>query len=262
MRLFHRSNSQGTFRLVPGVRRVLHVYFDKGLGEHTMYLPAEAQEFLARRLPTAAAEDRLPIFEMEQLDGLVPYPRTEEAYHAFMDSGDNVRNALAAPKPILVRHAGKEAMIEARRGEWVSRPDLIVIREAGHRPDYSKIVRSWKTHTPVAGDLDALVFRSADGTLEYTVLRDRSGRIWFGGVEDLTSEITTHGVRRRPVDATELMAPRFEYFDRIPYEFRGARAPNGSGHYFDQWDYLREIPEIQRFYRETGRPLPPRTAIE
>ncbi|MFH1018615.1 MAG: hypothetical protein V1798_10615 [Pseudomonadota bacterium] len=256
-RVYLRSNSHGPFQLAPAVRRVFHTFYDKGLGKNTMNLPSEVQEFLARRLLALPSEEGLPVIQPEDLRGIIPFPQSPEEFAAWYHGPDHMRNTLEEPRPFIETVAPAEpgAFAEIPEGK-VLRPQFVRIANEGERPDYSRLVRSFKTRSPISGDLDVLVYHSKNGTLEYMLFRDASGHAWFGDVSDLTSEITTHGVRRGPIASQAIVAPRYQYWNGIPEGYHGPRNPAVDGVYFDQWNYVRELPEIQAFYASRGLPVP------
>lgn len=251
LRAFYRSNSQGNFRLLPAQNQGLgHLGlpgYDKGLGEHMLNLPSQVDETLAGLVRGNKVRTDIPVDDAGRLfAGASPINRTPADYFAYRDSPDFVGNGVT--QRTIAPGAGKGR--NARMPQ-----DVQVPPEQMPRFDQPP-VRTYKTNTSTAGEVDAMVYRSADDSLEYTLFKGQDGRVWVANVADSSSPITRHGVRQQAVDAGELEIPRWEYHQQIPQGFEGAAHPSMGNAYGDAWAYLRELPLIQSYYSAQGLPVP------
>lgn len=246
LRLFYRSNSQGGFRVLPARNKGLsHAGipgYDKGPGESSLAAPSALETHFAAELLKGPA--RTVSDPSDLVDGAVPVNRSIEEYFRYeQDPGHVGKRVRAAP---LLETGGVD-------------PAAIRIADPAKRPDFSVAIRQYRTVAELAGEVDALVYRSRDGSVEYTVLKDQSGRIWFSNVEFVGAALNEFGIPSQTVDAGALLKPRWEYEKQIPAQYRGAVNPRRPD-YFDAWDYLRRIPEVQEWYRVQGLE-PPGAAV-
>lgn len=251
LRAFYRSNSQGNFRLLPaqnqGLGRLGLPGYDKGIGEHALNLPSQVDETLAKLVRGNSTRTDIPEDAARKLfSGAAPVNRTPVDYMAYRDSpdfiGNNVQQRTIAPG------AGKGRNARAP-GDVQLPPE--------HMPRFDEApLRTYKTNTSTAGEVDAMVYRSQDGSLEYTLFKGQDGRVWVANVADAKAPITSHGVRQQAIDPGELDMPRWEYHQQIPDGFAAGNHPNMGNYYGDAWPYLRELPLIQSYYGAQNLPVP------
>jgi hypothetical protein len=132
-------------------------------------------------------------------------------------------------------------------------PRDIVIANPALKPDFAQApVRTYQTRTTKAGDVEARVYRSVDGSIEYTLFIDKKNHAWVADAYPVSREINEFGIPKAGVDFDGLTAPLYEYNTQIATKY-GGRAGHGYGY---NWKYVREIPVIQDFYKSTGIPMP------
>lgn len=252
-RVFYRSNSSASFRNLPARNKGIPVPgYDKGPGEEFLAAAPELQAFLAGKLETAPALDRLPKLDPEKLEGVIPVNRNFQDYLNYSSNPQGINNAFQG-QDIL---GNVERRLTAGNGTNFARPQDVQIAHPLDRPDFSRPNLSYKLKTDLYGEVDAFVYRSQNGDLDYTLLRDRSGKVWFSDVGSARAEINQFGLRSKGINSEELLMPRWEYSSQIPEGFSGNLHPQNS-QYQDSWKYIREMPEIQRWYREQNLPIPP-----
>ncbi len=248
-RVFYRSNSSLSFRLLPArnIRIPNRGGYDKGPGEDFLAAAPELQQFLFQRLQSATGT--MPTVDPVRLQGIIPVNRTLTDYENYEKGPDYLR--VESPRPIL-----NEARIEYQSElHSIPNPRQVTIRDPGARPDYRQPRATYRTRNDLYGDVDVYVYQSSDRSLHYTLMRDSSGRVWFSDVGSATSLINSHGVRANAIDGGQLLAPRWESNRQIPERFqRGVHPTNRE--YGDNWQYLREMPEIRRWYEEQNLPIP------
>ncbi len=248
-RVFYRSNSSLSFRLLPARNVGIPGQggYDKGPGEEFLAAAPELQRFLFQRLESAAGP--MPRVDPVQLQGIIPVNRSLVDHENYQRGADYLR--VDSPRPIL-----NEARIHHQSDlHLVPDPRQVTIREAGARPDFRQARVTYRTRNELYGDVDVYVYHSADRSLHYTLMRDSSGRVWFSDVGSATSAINGHGVRSTAIDGGQLLAPRWENNRQIPQRYQSGAHPSNRD-YGDNWRYLREMPEIRRWYQEQNLPIP------
>jgi hypothetical protein len=252
-RVYYRSNSSASFRNMPARNEGIRVPgYDKGPGEEFLALPSELQAFLSRRLDSAPPTSRLPAFDPKELEGIIPVNRSMDDYIGYYNSPGSLKQQVGQAENILVT---SQPQLSTSVGHRMARPSEVRIADLANRPDFSRPRSSYRLKTDVYGEVDAFVYHSTNGQLEYTLLRDSSGRVWFADIGSATGGVNSYGVRTRGVTGNELLTPRWEYGQQIPNGYHGAVNPQNSS-YQDAWKYIREIPEIQRWYQVQGLPIP------
>jgi hypothetical protein len=254
MRVAYRSNSQGGFRVLPARNQGVPYVpgYDKAIGEHAIMVPNEVEELLSRNLVADKVRRDLTQEQADKVfEGAVPINRSMQDWANFQNSPDHIKHHVTEQK---ILGEAKDTLRTANGGEMAV-PNQVAIADQAHRPNFKNLVRTYSTSTAVAGDVTAMVYRSHDGSLEYVLYRDATGRVWFKSVSKVDSEITAQGVRAVAVDADALCTPLWEYAKQVPHGYAGARHPT-QPNYVDAWKYLSQMPEIQAYYAETGQRMP------
>ena len=251
--LFYRSNSQGTFRLMPARNKGGFAGlpgFDKGAGEYTLELPSALQKHLQQKIATSKIVEGV---SEKVYAGVVRNNHDIKGYFEYAEDPNGVHKAITTEK-ILEPPIGKKLRAG---GHEMLQPEQVKIARPESRPDFKAgPVNEFKMRTATAGEVDAMVFRSRDGKIEYTVCKDSLGKIWFANATAADSPILAGaGVARQAIDGGELMTPLWEYHEQIPRGYAGQINPNSS-HYAESWNYLKQIPEIQEYYRVRGEVIP------
>jgi hypothetical protein len=256
MRVAYRSNSQGGFRLLPARNKELAAHFapgyDKAIGEHAIMLPNAVDELLSQRVVSGDVRTDVPPDQAQQVfEGGVPVNRTIEDYDQYTHSPDHVGNSVRSVNIL----AEARDQLKTGSGHDLTSPTQVRIADPKARPDFSRPVRTYRTETSVAGPVDALVYRSHDGKLEYVVYKDAENHVWIKSVSVVDPKITAHGVSSVAIDAGALTTPYWEYRQQIPHEYIGETNPRRS-EYSSAWDYLKQMPEIRAWYEANGVRMP------
>ncbi len=142
----------------------------------------------------------------------------------------------------------------------VADPKGLTLPEARYHPDFSKIEEQFQFHNPMyaeirggKGLLKGTVVRSRDRRLRYLFLEAESGQAMVAAAELADAPVNEFGLRCRYLDLAGVDAPLIEYGDQIPEEYGGVK----EGDYQSNWPYLRELPMVQAYYTDQGRPIPP-----
>ena len=254
-RVFYRSNSQSVFRLLPARNKRIpsHPGYDKGMDENFLTAPPELQAFLSERLKNSDDINRLIEMDPEKLEGIIRVNRSKEDWLAYSRSDDYVDERFVHVNKVLENTPQSYA---DEFGRHFAHPTEVRISDPKLQPNYSRQVQTYKISSPAYGEVRAYVYKSKDGSLEYTLLRDSKNRVWFGDVGYAGGVLTSHGLRSNAIDAEELMMPLWEYSTQIPTKFTRGEVNPLYPEYESSWNYIKGIPEIQRWYRDNGVAMP------
>jgi hypothetical protein len=251
LRTAYRSNSQGTWRVLPARNRdIAKPAYDKAMGEEGLALPPELQEELGRRLRAGQVRRDLgPEHGDYLVDAGTHNNRSMEDYMRYRQSPDYIGKQVQVREVVPI---GQDRLIH----DHVD-PASVRIPEGGLKPDFSRPLRTFRTESSTAGHVEGMVYRSRDGSIEYTVFRDQGGHIWFGDASSTRAALTSHGVPSEAIDLGALGMPRWEYHEQIPGQLQTGAAHPQLREYGDAWPTLRRMPDIQEWYRVNGVALPP-----
>ena len=244
-RVFYRSLSQSVFRVLPAINGR---HYDKGIGENALTLPPEVQAALSERA-RSLNRSSLDTLDPRELDGIIPV----DNYKNYLRSNDHVSHAIEQ-NTILKRKIKRD--IPDNDGRYFANPRNIRIEHEGNRPNYERHTSSYRLTSSVYGEVTAYVYPSNNGRLEYTLLKDENNKVWFGDVGNRQTSLSPHGLRSDAIDpGRELTMPLWEYEQQIPQGYNVDREKRGR--YSSAWNYIREMPEIQRWYHENNMQIPP-----
>jgi hypothetical protein len=263
LRVFYKANSHIEFKVLPAINQNAYKVvgddvfklpsYDKGIGQHAIALPQETQQLLASLVK---GQKKLPTLSHEELGTLVRKNTGVSGYAEWENAPDTFGNQVksrsieeTASKPVLKASDSRQGALRD--------PSDIRIAVPGKAPDFGGTpVRTYSTSCSlIDGPVTVEVFPSKDGTLNYSVYRDPSGRVWFGSIEDVYAPISSYGVRTQAVEAGDLMSPLWDYRQAIAQGMAGQTNSKLSD-YADNWDYVRQIPEVQRYFQERGITMP------
>ena len=237
VQVFYRSNSQAGWRLLPATNEGIGLPgYDKAGGEAILDLPSSVQARLSNLAGAGRVRRDLHSQAVEDLvNKVVPRNRSPQEYVEYENSPDHARNQVKETK---LGSAGAGV-------------------PASKRPNFDKLVLQYKSRSAVAGDVDALVYESVDGMVEYTIFRDVDNHVWIGSVTSKTANITPLGVASESVTVPkEDLVPLWEYHRQIPSGYgRGVVNPQRP-EYGSAWAFLKERPLIQAWYKATGTTMP------
>ncbi|MBT3586623.1 MAG: hypothetical protein HN509_17065 [Halobacteriovoraceae bacterium] len=262
-RTMYRSNSQTVFRVLPARNEIgeFENYripgYDKAGGESLLTVSSSYQ----REISTIAT-DSLKVADPKILDGILPVIRSEDEYRAYMNSSDYIRRPTGSVETPLLREVDRP--LSDGMGRSFAKPEDLAIRDPQLRPDYSQAVSQYRFNSPVYGDVQASVYRSANGNIEYTLMRDSQNRVWFGDIANISNG-NTAGLRNAGI-SEDLTQPLWEYHftdlagklvSQIPDSARyaGQSHPTHTN-YSEMWKYIKEMPEIKRWYQQNNIPIP------
>lgn len=251
-RVFYRSGSQGTFRLLPARNKEINIPgYDKGDNENMLTASPELQALLSKKMAGTDIE-KLPVINPENLEGILPVNRNMDDWMDYKKSEDYVSSKHFQTDKILNSNTDRSLSDTVDRS--ILHPKNVSIKNPNQRPDYNKLKTSYTFQSTLYGKVQAYVYKSKDGSMEYTLFKT-GNRVWFGDVGYANTPITSHGLRKKTIDAEELTTPLWEYRDFIPEDYVGG--PHSSqDNYHSAWKYIREMPDIQRWYRENNMRIP------
>ena len=247
-RLVYKSNSQGIFRLADyvSVRNGNISWYSKGLfGEEYMSIPSDMQRELLQK-----TQDSVRNMQESDLVEVVSQDKSANLTDLAMEQKVNFKKETIIAIPNNKKYPTRTS------GYKIPEPEAITIQNREFAPDFSSPISTYKTNTKLAGDVDVYVYKSQNGKAEFTVFRDSGGKIWFADIKSSDSvPINQHGISSIGYEYDGLTAPRWEYTTQIHLKYVG------EGHKTDQsyssnWEYLKQIPEIQEWYKVNNIPIP------
>lgn len=241
---FYRSNSSAVFRKLPSYHRRIG-WYDKSFSEDALTATPELQEILNS---AALNELEAPVVsDMSQLEGVI---------HVFDSPSDakyaQFKSQMAKSYESHEILSPNQKTLSDGVGRSFPEPKEIQIADPAHAPNYSHPIRSYTLENPTYGKVTAEVYPSENGQVEYTLMRDSTGKVWFGDI-GMTQTSLNSGLRSDFIRGEELTAPLWEYPKQIATPYKSGVY---HGSYESNWNYIREIPEIQRYYREKGFNIP------
>lgn len=146
---------------------------------------------------------------------------------------------------------------EVRRGV---EPKDIALKEDGDMPDFQRRVHRWSLPSELyGGRVFYDVFIAKNGQQQFCFAHDMHGRRWIAGVEDITAETGSTGVRTHWVDVGAANIPAMEYVSEIVSKMRwpvpyAEKETNTSmkrhlGAYADISAFTNHIPMVEEYGR-------------
>ncbi len=141
-------------------------------------------------------------------------------------------------------------------------PKKVRLPPKEYLPNFSREIDTYTMHSAAYarlnggnGTLTMHVYLSNDGKSKYLFVEDSAGRVAVAAVENLGAKMTRFGVRERYYELDGTNAPLMEYEVQVP-----DKPPYHGGPMLDymlNWNYVREQPIIQHFYKANKREMPP-----
>ncbi len=264
---FYLSNSQQTWRVCDASRQP--GVFGKGRHESDTQLPiaiSTALHYLAQQRielrapsPSAAAENRA----LRLFHGLTVDAGTTGDATTWIDADGAMYLSRALADCLPERPESfsvVRAWLATPVGRRVADPDHVSLPPDARLPDWRRALDEFAVTSAVhaqvlggTGRLRGRVFRSHDGEVRYLFFEDEWGRAWMAAAELADAPINRFGLRGRYLDLAGMDAPLVEYSLQIPEAYGGARRMG----YQLNWNYVRQLPIIRRYYLAQNRAMPP-----
>ena len=259
----YRSNSQATWRVAQSSIRNRH--FGKGIAESDTQLPLVLSQDLhqASKRPIDLPDAPIDMGGSTNPGAFLLYALSEDGLGSTVAHTPNGGYASRAYMESMAESATPLARIgrtlETPGGKEVPLPADIKLPPAEKLPNFDQPGSSFEyengRYAQINGGdgyLKGTLYDSHDGSVRYLLIEDRQGRVSVAGVELNDSPLTSFGVRKHYLDLEGLDHPLMEYASQVPVDFGG----NQSNSYMSNWNYVRELPLIQHYYRHKGIPLP------
>lgn len=239
LRAFYRSKSQGIWRVASHAGDGTNNYWiGKGDGEHTTNLPITMQRVLNDHL-------------QNQRGLSMTSSQSQRAFYGVLDQVSDREFARegASSGPSLGRFTQHlNGPYRSRRGD----PRSFEFNDPQQAPNFEASPERFSLDLPEYGQVEAYVFPSQDGNLNYMFLRDNQGKAWVAQVEMVDSTSGAFGSGTRTIDPGDLDMPGREYAQQIPYKYGGSKSTD----YKSAFDYIKDLPFMQDFYHSQGLPIP------
>jgi hypothetical protein len=262
VRAAYRSNSDGLFRVLPGISRFPFPKYDKAAGEESLTLPFEIQENLAkaviqgeenlRKHPSGESRIVPPEIGSRILEHSVRF-----VPDAFQDYLRKVSERFKTDEVVKPISAGASNTILAGDSR-VPRPEDVTFQNPNLAPDFSNETGRFVGRSSLVGTFDVFRYLSKDKSIEYSICREKATsttskvQMWFCGATLPNSPFNELGVREKYVELGPLAIPLWEYGKQSVVGFTGAQHPV-HGEYFLSWPYLCRVPIVREWYFQTGR---------
>lgn len=249
--VYYRSNSQTVFRLLPAMNKGIDKpQIDKARSESLLTALPELQAYLSNRAIASEVNSMSTVNPLE-LEGIFRVNRTADEWLAYTRSPDFVDDQLVKVDRIVTDATRTERNAVHQTFPKPEDVRIPILKQ----PDFKVEQRSYEIVSPVYGKVKAHVYRSRDGSIEYTLMQDSENRIWFADVGYSSTHLTPQGLRGRAIDSNDLTMPLWEYHAQIPASYGSARNPHNS-EYGSAWNYIRNMPDVRRWYLERGMEIP------
>lgn len=231
VRAFYRSNSQGLWRSASHCG--FGGWIGKGQGEESTNLPIPLQKFLQNQ----AESGLLALSEAA----------TNQAFFGALEFGGNsapgdLQSQLKPPREL---GSFGSLLPNPKYGQ----PETFLPSQKSDMPDFSKISDDYSFQHPVHGQIQARVFPSHNGQLNYLYYQDTHNRTWIAQVEQADAPLTSWGTREVSVKLGSLGMPAIEYPVQIPSGYAG---PMVNGEYADASAYVHRLPPVAEYRRHMG----------
>ncbi len=240
-RTYYLSQSQGVWRYlpayshipVPGIPR-----FNKGHTEESITLPIAMQYSLNAILDKQQTPITVPGNPYFYFEGTARSILEKEQGTYLAEVGE-------IPTPLEGNLHPPERFNKGF--QKVPPEEIKLAHPEKDSPEFSKIVATWEQTTNQYGKIQIEVYQSIDKKLQYMFCRDVKGRVWIGGVEDVSGKIQSVGLRSQWINAGDLVTPAYEYAIQVGRD-EWANPKDSKGQYVDMYEnYISKIPMIQDY---------------
>ncbi|WP_127717041.1 hypothetical protein [Halobacteriovorax sp. HLS] len=238
-RLVYHSNSHGVYRVLDGI---LDGWYSKGPGQNYISVPFFINKFLLENcIGESARRTKAELRELLEFgDDHLYYFNNYEVFE------ENIVSVLKGPaKPPLLDGNG----MSKRHPEDIFTKD-------GYEANFMDVKAKYKTTTKAAGLVNVVVYRSTNKKIDYTFMIDSAGKAWVSEVNSFIEELNKFGIAKKQYDVKDLLQPRWEYPEEIVVDYRSSISSPYKSSYRSNWNYLREIPLIKKWYEYNKLPLP------
>lgn len=239
---WYGSSSQGSWRMLPVTGDPTE--FAKAYNENSINLDFYLQKAIHQVIESTQSINvqdsniNTLLFRGTTIDIIIGEPNVYSNYYKEVSM-----------KPEIIQ--GRLKYDTLKKNDIVfEKPEEVFINEEGKRPDFNKILDTYKWSNKLYGDCVSYLITSKDGSLSYTYNVDSNSRVWISTVHN-QSELSSIGVPKEWVDAGCLLVPMYEYY--APDE--GVDQTGGYGNIADQkgvyvsmWEnYLSKVRYIKEF---------------
>lgn len=288
-RMAYQSSSQGVFRLTDW--EYDQGYIGKGPTEGAMGLPSAVQEHLLSQVRDKQGANTKELERPQRQDIMRGEPKMhtdDTQFFQIVRDGKPVKAQEGGPRVFAARGGyemddalaplpkNREQITYDRYNELskkhqeqpdaylspeaaglkkLEQPESVHIQRPEHQPEFSSPVRHYKTTTSLTdGEVEVMVYRSKDGSIEYTFMVDNEGKAWVADAYKV-QDLNDHGMPKAGLDFGDLTSPRWEYAVQVGEGYRGAQNPKDMS-YASNWSYISRLPIIRDFYAAHGLSVP------
>jgi hypothetical protein len=252
-RVFWRSHGSSEFRILAAVNSADLKFaqipeYDNLPGDAALRAPNEVQKLLHER----AAGPVRDLGNSERTESLIRgsarFNRNVDDYIVYAQEHPEFSNPPRLR--LLTNEAPMTAIVKLS-------PSAIKLKPENAPYDYSRAQLAYPvTSSLLTVPIEARVYPSNVGDFTVYVADFPTGKkIWFGGAAPKNGKISRFGNYELVMDGGPLFTPLYGHFLVAPPDYAG-RPHAEKKDYVDNWDYIRQLPEVIRWYRENKIPIP------
>lgn len=248
-RIFYRSNSQASWRLLPSFEWDRHKIYKGHMESDTM-------------LPIAL---NLALYNLPKSDKWIPSIGDDCILNHKMDKGNPIYTEVIKIEDFAAIKANEEGSFTSHGGMYCKKapnPAAILLPEDENLlPNFDHCLHEMELESELYGNLAARVFPSRNENLQYLFLEASDGRAFLCSVEQVVDNpITSFGIRKKGLDLKGLDSPLMEYRSQQPHgyipPFNAPIYNCRKEDYSNNWNYVRELAIIQDYYSERELSVP------
>lgn len=242
-RSIYRSNSQGTWRLLPdyAIKDDGKTWFGKGYSEEEIQLPFKMQAALSEISMGGMMKLKDEKTATQLFYGTAKRYGTMDDYRDCHEKGTLRGQIYKEMKNEPAVTLGEGAISDEKM-----EPERLAIH-GDHEPNFNALTDTWTMNTGLYGPVEVRCYKSADKQLTYMFCLDSKGHAWIGGVEK-NSKVTSGGINKEWVAAGDYGTPPYDYETQTDGYGDNSDKPFKDSSYVGMWaNYLSKAPVIQRF---------------
>lgn len=245
---YYRGLTSGVWRMLPDYVRHPNAmkidWYGEGYGRDSLVLPMEVQQVLAQ-IENKNGRKQLSAVNTDFLfAGMTKGYDSKQEYMEKLSQGQMSGNYYDEVSRWPYDHDFK-IMSETKRPPYTQSVNVEIA------PDFSKKIVEYVTTTHFVGPTFVQGFVSKNGEYAYAFDRDSRGRVWISQIENLTSAVTSAGLRVNWVEAADLTTSLYE-LSGIAGRYGDSKDTRGS--YQCMWkNYLSRMPMIEDYVKNVKK---------
>ena len=258
MLYLYKSNSQGTWRLMPSFNDESR-WLGKGYSEESTVLPIDIQKSIIK-LENFTSKIPLNSSQMSTLRlAICPHQAYTKEDKPLSEHTKNTHpyfSQVQKTPGCIVRSPDKESVkkSESYQGKrmlsYIEPHELRL--EEGLEPDFNHLLDTFEYKSALYGDITSYVFASCNNACIYAFNVSSDNKVWIGQIDSIKSQSSNAVCYKNWVIGNPskelsmgLLTPPYEYPTQAPKKYSDTKDMNQG--YVSTVKYLNNIPVIKRF---------------